>query len=1209
MDKTCNCQVQGIAILPVRYTVVPTYINRPQPNWANLPSVTTIPLSEGYQYHVRSLREGYLYVYLPAEKGNDKWQIYSIDDQGRLLKQYSNNTIKSSTDTQDTGAYNCPNLTQNNPHYSFITIPNPKYQQKIYITYSEFMWSDETLEKHEKEPAKRMQLVEPEKWKAAQSHSESAIVATQKNIQHILDYDPEFNKNLLPYDEQHLVKLGALTLDKVNEDKTSVGSIYHDILSYDKNGKKNNSEQTGKAYGYDEKVFNKNTTCHPWNKQSGKAEFLARSMEKYSEGYSPILIAIDDSLGIAQELNGYYNEIFGKNEQYRQEREWEFNTKESYEYAMQILAIKASSDDFAIPFTEHPYLKRVMQVKKIERSAELPIFSHYNQLSVLIYHELYGRTQSLPYVQNMIVSESFGSNLYATHPSKNIYNLERQQRLYGNDLNQYDQQGINAYHSTDYYRHYDLFKKTKLQTNLIDGLEREVNRNLAYYINNEENFKSQREEEINKIRKKYAKHFNSENFDKAYEQLLVKIAETAEDRVQQVINWLKQSQFYVHLQDLDGNNNWIQLTILDEQLKTELDNQFEIDEALADNEITEAEAEELKKVNLYGMLYSSIIERSTAGFELTEKGKSQIEQWFSREQAKSSKSDSLMWRGLANNNDNILFEINQLLDQASKHNNEISIDEVYASTKIGKLASYYKKTQGFFNTIERYRESIDKVTDINSKYSDTLQIAKGLGTTLPKDGRLLKFVLSKPNLMVNNLILRASNVIFFPVNVVAQIPNTILSYLFHFSLCGVGKSGADLFIRSQHAINSHILSSPLQLKVNLAGGVIGELTNPQRKEILERNAKYIRLSKEYSRKVRKLLNNEYRDRVTNVLKEDSKTMATIKPTASKAVKDARLALIIGVFEAYNWWQLNEKQKALNLDEFWTLEMTKSTLALSAAMAEMVAQYTKAVRGSNSLAFGRTKVLSGFMGMSVSFFLSLERLQDFWMEYQNERYLLMSLNLINSINYLVLGSLTFLSSFTYHIPWLERKITQKALSRGFSNAVIKRALVIHMAKFMARRALLLGLGFWVGIIALVIEGLIWWLTDDDLEEWLQYSIFGTQSNHKAAYQDIYEQKQKFKQVLESMFGINQDILNINQKNQITVKANALSTANEQLDSEFNEYDALLLIEQDLKQQKQLRENVLAKAPTTPNPALTVREEVDYINVHGYSVQDIFSGKLN
>jgi hypothetical protein len=92
----CGCQTQGLAILPVRYTVVPKYLGSNVPSWANLSSVTRLSLSDGYQYHVRLLREGFLYLYMPDKLGN-KWQVYTIDSKGHLIKQFSNKVQRQQT--------------------------------------------------------------------------------------------------------------------------------------------------------------------------------------------------------------------------------------------------------------------------------------------------------------------------------------------------------------------------------------------------------------------------------------------------------------------------------------------------------------------------------------------------------------------------------------------------------------------------------------------------------------------------------------------------------------------------------------------------------------------------------------------------------------------------------------------------------------------------------------------------------------------------------------------------------------------------------------------------------------------------------------------------------------------------------------------------------------------------------------------------------
>lgn len=137
-------------------------------------------------------------------------------------------------------------------------------------------------------------------------------------------------------------------------------------------------------------------------------------------------------------------------------------------------------------------------------------------------------------------------------------------------------------------------------------------------------------------------------------------------------------------------------------------------------------------------------------------------------------------------------------------------------------------------------------------------------------------------------------------------------------------------------------------------------------------------------------------------------------------------MIIGIFEAYNWYQLKRQQEELGSDEFWTKEMVKSSLALSSIATEIVAQYTKIVRGKDSIAFGISKVLSGILAMAVN--------------------------------------------------------------------------------------------FWVGMILILLDIVISYVKDDELESWLKKCALGEKYKHSSAYQNIEQRKTEFEKVLESMFGI-------------------------------------------------------------------------------------------
>ena len=200
--------------------------------------------------------------------------------------------------------------------------------------------------------------------------------------------------------------------------------------------------------------------------------------------------------------------------------------------------------------------------------------------------------------------------------------------------------------------------------------------------------------------------------------------------------------------------------------------------------------------------------------------------------------------------------------------------------------------------------------------------------------------------------------------------------------------------------------------------------------------------------------------------------------------------------------------------------------------------------------------------------------------------------------------SLIASITYHIPWSESIIGYLA-KKTFTNTFMNTA-VSAIVRIMASRAILLALSFWIGIVILLIEGLIWWLSNDELEDWLEYSALGTKNNDPKAYKNLEEQKQQFKKVLESMFGINEDAVKIN-NNQIELK----STSNDRvLDNEedkkdeFNEYDALLLIGEDLEQQKRIRENILAEEFANEEALKRAIEEAKSYKLNGFNISDIF-----
>lgn len=1211
-EKQCGCQTQGLAILPVRYTVVPKYINRPTPNWVNLQSVTNVPLDAKYQFHVRTLRQGYLYVHLPNEIGNDKWQIYTIDHDGNLYKQHSNDTIETEKDLEEQGGFRCPNLQKDESHNKFITIPNPKEQTEIYIAFCESIWSDETLEKHEKDPEKRMQKIVTENWQGNQQISSiSAVSAIQQSIEQVLDFDPQFDQELLPYDDHDKIKTSYL-IDVKNEAKPQ-HFYYSECLSYDRDGQnKNNNSGGNQPFGYDQQILNKNTTHTPWTKQQGRAKSLANTMKTYSEGYSPVLIALEDPIGIAYELNGYYNEIYDKNQQYQQEREFEFDAIASYEYAMQILIQKEFQLDFQLHYTKNPYFQWVMKNKKLPNSRDLPVFSKFNQLSILITDQIYGK----PYNYYQRAEISVGAKLDATIPpighGKNYYQLDKNYFLHGKSISSYDREGRMALLYNPKYidsaPEQKMFYTAYPQKNIDNHAEMLLNSFNA----EEQSYIEKRQNAIKDIKQKYLKCLNIEAFNQKYQSLQDQIKQIAENRAEQNINWLKQSSFYQYMKDFDGDI-WVDVSDTNAKEKI-VDNQFEIDQARADNEITEDESQKIaKQINPYGMYYSRIIDKCTSGLELTNLGKEYLQSRLKSVNANKDSSDSIVVRGLANNSQLILTDIQTLLEQLENTHEEVELSEVITTTKVGKIAAYYKKIQGFLNAVNNYHNELEKAQKVLKKHPKILDIIAKVGVKMPGNELLLKIFLSKPMLSINNFAVRLCNILFYPVNS-NQLLNKInynICFMLNMSVFGLYKKGQLAILQTQNNVRKAVVNSSwfkgvLPKTQTLPGGAVVELTLKQRKADLIQIKDYIRRQDNKNKIIAQVIDEEHRRSLADISKTQTEDIKNNKSTSSgnsKGFKDIRLAFIIAIFETINWLSIKEKTKGKHDDSFWSAEMIGSSLSMMAATTELMYQFTKTTIGSKTIAAGRMKMLSGFFGAAAGVFASCQKFINADEKLSKGNVGLALLNGLNGALYLVNAGVTFFASTTYHIPWLVSRLTKRALAKGLSREVIARAIAIYSAQFMARRVVMLGLGFWIGLIALMIEGLIWYITDDELEKWLKYSALGTKNKSQNAFKNVTEQKAEFKKTLKNMFGIDESILSqVNNQNNT-------QQAEQTTDNPFTEYDALLLIIDDYNRQKQFLANLLADAAAQKALAEQFKNQYEYINVKGYSIGDIFSGRMN
>jgi hypothetical protein len=294
-----NCNKSGLAILPVRYAVVPNHVDATLPTTLGN-KVVDVKLKH-HKYALRTLRQGFLYLFYEkhARGSHIKWEVYSVSSAGTLWKQLSINAIEVVEGER------CSRKEHRLPA-SVIAIESPEKCGKVWMAFSEHAWSTETFEAFEADTAlrdRRMQTFAPAVWIKSRDYRHG-IETNEQALNDIIEYKSGFP----------LSTLG----------RNNVVDISKPDGSYDSNGLKSCATRYAITVRRDDKMK------------------LVDMMKKVGEvpnkpGYAPIIIALWDNLGIAHELNGYRNDATGWIEKYGQERELEIGALGAIEGAKKAL--------------------------------------------------------------------------------------------------------------------------------------------------------------------------------------------------------------------------------------------------------------------------------------------------------------------------------------------------------------------------------------------------------------------------------------------------------------------------------------------------------------------------------------------------------------------------------------------------------------------------------------------------------------------------------------------------------------------------------------------------------------------------------------------------------------------------------------------------------------------------------------------------------
>lgn len=304
------CTKSGLAILPSRYAVVPDNFSAPASSF-ECEQVLGVSVP-GYKYIARVLRQGFLYVF--SEKnylGNNKWQVYSVSEDGRLHLQADAASAKY-LDKSET----CSRCGANSPSKDFIVIEQPKKCPSAWLAFSEHKWSEDTRRRYQSDKgmrSARMQQITPAEWiKSPKANSYTKIVAIESNLDLVTEYS------------------GKQTNDPL---------VFVELSTRDG--------------AYDKNVLKASYSVFPWYMRNGSATNLVKPhkmlFDKMSAASSldgehvyPMIVGLWDAIGIARDLNGRLNDVLGNAVRYQDERMLEIDASNTLANMEEIFRSRAA---------------------------------------------------------------------------------------------------------------------------------------------------------------------------------------------------------------------------------------------------------------------------------------------------------------------------------------------------------------------------------------------------------------------------------------------------------------------------------------------------------------------------------------------------------------------------------------------------------------------------------------------------------------------------------------------------------------------------------------------------------------------------------------------------------------------------------------------------------------------------------------------------
>jgi hypothetical protein len=328
-DACEACRSTGLAVLPVRYTVVPVTCSA-----ANVAPLSTARLGGndlvegGYKYALRTARKGMLYVYYEQSGpyGGNHWEAYAVAENGTLWPQASAAAARA---IDGGGLPTCTRSGHNHLRKEFITIQRPETCGTVWLAYSQHTWTPATLERYARDGAlraERMQPIQPAKWiQMAEEAGDHAPIGDASVFQSIMEYQDRGSSGGGPDELPHFGKPQTLS-SADGTFKEGVLSVHATRYPWSLRGARSG---TGKK--------------DPWEERYQLMCAMSSNGRKGSDrkAYIPMLLGLWDAIGIAHELNGYCHDVIGGIERYKEERAFEINAVDHIDQISTLLQLNA----------------------------------------------------------------------------------------------------------------------------------------------------------------------------------------------------------------------------------------------------------------------------------------------------------------------------------------------------------------------------------------------------------------------------------------------------------------------------------------------------------------------------------------------------------------------------------------------------------------------------------------------------------------------------------------------------------------------------------------------------------------------------------------------------------------------------------------------------------------------------------------------------